>query len=102
MEPERVTELYPTDRSIDTAALRQELNAVRENGFALDHQPTETGLTAIGVAVTVRPDTRCTGPALAVPTALFHTGPVPELVATLRAASARIETALRETSEFPA
>ncbi|WP_031464427.1 IclR family transcriptional regulator [Sciscionella sediminilitoris] len=101
MEPERVTELYRTDRSIETAALRHELNAVRENGFALNHQRTETGLTAIGVAITVRPGTPCAGLALAMPTARFHTGLVPELVTALRAASSRIEAALRETPDFP-
>lgn len=99
MEPDRVTELYRTNRNVDIVALRHELAAIRDNGFAINHQHTETGLTAIGAAIAPNPGTPYAGLALAMPTARFHTGLVPDMVAALHTTVARIEALLRETAE---
>ncbi|QPP10586.1 hypothetical protein G4Z16_10550 [Streptomyces bathyalis] len=41
----------PPDDEVDLAQLRRELGLVRKRGFAVNDGLTETGLTAVGVAV---------------------------------------------------
>jgi IclR family acetate operon transcriptional repressor len=62
MEPTDVEELYrPLADEIDLPGLLRQLALVRREGFAINHEQTETGLTAVGVAVS----SKRTGPAVA-------------------------------------
>ncbi len=75
----------------DTAArLRRELGTVRRQGFAVNDQQTEAGLTAIGVAVPDPAGTVRAALSVAVPTARYAGGSLPAWVAALTAAAAGI------------
>ena len=78
----------------DPAALRTELRAVRENGFALNVGRTEAGLTAVGRAI--RPGGRRAEAAVSVsmPSLRFSEERLPEVVAALTATARDIEAAL--------
>ncbi|RBY80749.1 IclR family transcriptional regulator [Blastococcus sp. TF02A-26] len=78
----------------DLAALRTELRAVRENGFALNVGRTEAGLTAVGRPI--RPDGRRAEAAVSVsmPSSRFSEERLPQIVAALAATARDIEAVL--------
>jgi IclR family transcriptional regulator, acetate operon repressor len=76
--------------------LRHELAGIRKRGYAINDQATETGLTALGVAVKNRSAAPLAGLSLALPTARFRRAAVPEWVDLLSAAAEAIETALAD------
>lgn len=70
---------------------RRELAAARRNGYAINNQQTETGLTALGVAVRGPAGQVLAGVSLAMPTARFGKDKVPGYVRELAACAAAIE-----------
>jgi IclR family acetate operon transcriptional repressor len=82
------------DERPDLAALRSELRAVRENGFALNVGRTEAGLTAVGRPI--RPDGRRAEAAVSVsmPSLRFSEERLPQVVAALTATARDIEADL--------
>ena len=79
------------DERPDLTALRRELRAVRERGFAINARRTETGLTAIGRAL--RPDGERAEAAISVslPTVRFSEDKLPQLVTALALTARDIE-----------
>jgi DNA-binding IclR family transcriptional regulator len=51
LPPDDLERRYPEAEGVDLPRLRRELALVRRRGFAINDGLTETGLTAIGVAV---------------------------------------------------
>lgn len=94
LPPEEVTALYEGDARTDLVRLRRELALVRKRGFAINDQLTETGLTAVGVAVRREDGSPLAAVSLALPTARFDRDMLPAWVGALSAAVARIEAAL--------
>jgi IclR family acetate operon transcriptional repressor len=90
------TVLEPLDA--DTAArLERELRTVRRRGFAVNDQETETGLTAVGVAVPDPGGAVRAALSLAVPTARYSRDRLPEWGAVLLAAAAGVSRDLALT-----
>lgn len=77
--------------------LRRSLRVVRKNGFAINNQQTETGLTAIGVPVQCGPG-RTAGISLAMPAARFKRDHVEEWVRHLHRCARAIEQSLSITA----
>ncbi|MFC5825843.1 IclR family transcriptional regulator [Nonomuraea insulae] len=94
LPPSDVTALYDGDAGIDLPRLRRELALVRKRGFAVNDQLTETGLTAIGVAVRRADGSPLAAVSLAMPTARFDRDMVPAWVSAISAAVTRIQAAL--------
>lgn len=87
---DEVTALYAGVEDVDVQALRRAIGLIQRQGFAINDQDTETGLTAVGVAVrgaSGPPAALC----LALPTERFDRGRLPTWVGALSAAAARIE-----------
>ena len=80
----QVDERYAEVPSAELAKLRRELAIVRRRGYALNHQQTETGLTAIGAAIHDHEGWPRAAVCIAMPTARFHRDRLTELVAALR------------------
>lgn len=75
---------------VDLKRLRRELTLVRKRGFAINDQLTETGLTAVGMAVH-DPDGRpAAAVSVAAPTVRFDQDVLPVWVAAISAAVTRI------------
>jgi len=89
---EELAALYPDE---DGRQLYRDLSRIRANGFAINDQRTEKGLTALGVAVRSPEGPACGGMALAMPTTRFRAEPVQEWVALLKTAAAQVEEELR-------
>jgi DNA-binding IclR family transcriptional regulator len=85
-----LADLDPAERT----RVRRSLRAVRQNGFALNNEQTETGLTAIGVPLRWA-DGMVAGISLAMPTARFSRDRVPGWVQELHGCARAIEKALR-------
>ncbi|HET9648718.1 MAG TPA: IclR family transcriptional regulator [Microlunatus sp.] len=68
----------------EQASLRRELPQIRRNGFAINNQRTETGLTALGMAVTTADARVVAGISLALPTVRFRKDRVPGWVREMR------------------
>lgn len=83
LAPHEVTSLYENDAEIDLVRLRRELGLVRKRGFAINDQRTETGLTAVGLALVDRAGTVVGALSLALPTARFDRDGLPRLVSAL-------------------
>ncbi len=81
-----VERLYPGE-DVDLAQLRRDLGRVRRQGFAVNDQRTEAGVTAIGCRV---PGTEA-AVSIAMPTARFDRGRLPEWASLLAATVAAIE-----------
>jgi DNA-binding IclR family transcriptional regulator len=80
-----------TDLDVATRArLSRELATVRRRGYALNDQATESGLTAVGVAVPDVPGGLRAGLSLAVPTARYRRDLLPIWTQALAAAAAVI------------
>jgi DNA-binding IclR family transcriptional regulator len=79
------------------ARLERELRTVRRRGFAVNDQETETGLTALGVAVPDPKGTVRAALSLAVPTARYSRDRLPGWGAALGAAAAAVSRDLELT-----
>ena len=84
-----LADLDPAERT----KVRRSLRAVRQNGFALNNEQTEAGLSAIGVPVRWA-DGMVAGISLAMPTARFARDRVPGWVQELHGCARAIEKAL--------
>jgi DNA-binding IclR family transcriptional regulator len=86
------TPTYELDdgESIDRRNLRRTLRQIRRQGFAVNNQATETGVTAVGHAV----GNTNAALSLALPTARYSRHDLPRYVEALRIAAARIEREL--------
>jgi DNA-binding IclR family transcriptional regulator len=82
LEPESVRSLYDgRDSGIrDVEAFLRDLERIRKQGFALNDQLTETGLTAIGCTVPGPPGSVPAAISLAMPTARYQCDRLPEWV----------------------
>jgi IclR family acetate operon transcriptional repressor len=76
----------------DGARLQRELRTVRRRGFAVNHQSTEAGLTAVGVAVPPVPGMTPAAISLAMPSVRFSRESLPAWGAAMTAAAAAIAT----------
>ncbi|QXJ23439.1 IclR family transcriptional regulator [Actinomadura graeca] len=88
-------DLEPVYESLDRDQrnrLQRELNGVRANGFAVNDQHTETGLTALGVALHNEQGTAVAAIAVALPSVRFRPTLVHDWVRPLKTAAARIES----------
>ncbi|WP_433323773.1 IclR family transcriptional regulator [Spirillospora sp. CA-294931] len=94
LPPRRLTALYDGFEGVDHAALRHELGLVRTRGFAINDQLTETGLTAIGMAVRDAEGAPAAAVSLALPTSRFDRGLLPAWILAISTAVRRIEGAL--------
>ncbi len=74
--------------------LPRDLAAVRRRGFAINDQLTETGLTALGVAIKDQAGSPVAAISTALPTARFDRKLLPTWVGALIAAATRIENAV--------
>jgi IclR family acetate operon transcriptional repressor len=93
-----VDELYADDPDIDLPRLRRTLTLVRQRGFAINDQQTETGLTALGMVFAHGTGVPKAAACLALPTARFNRDRLPGLIAALTAAVQRIEHDLTKTT----
>lgn len=101
-EPRLQEALADLDDSQHTR-VRRSLRAVRQNGFAINSQQTETGLMAIGVAIGWTTATPA-GISLAMPSARYRKDNVEEWVRELRQCAAHVEDALgreRDVQQLP-
>lgn len=65
-------------------SLRRELTQIRRNGFAINNQRTESGLTAIGMAIRLSDGRVVAGISLAMPTVRYRREQVPGWVQEMR------------------
>jgi DNA-binding IclR family transcriptional regulator len=95
-----VTDLYsgPDSQVPDLPALLRELRRIRRQGFALNNQATEAGVTAIGRAVRDPDGPAVAAVSLAMPTARFRRDRLPEWTGHLATTVSRIEHELGTTS----
>lgn len=88
---EELDHLYGSpDDNVDLARLRRELGLVRKRGFAVNDGLTETGLTAVGVAVPDAEGRPVAAVSLAAPTARFSRQVLPGWVSAVSAAATRL------------
>jgi DNA-binding IclR family transcriptional regulator len=76
------------------AALRREVRRVRRQGFAVNDQRTEAGVTAVGRALRDAGGTPVAAVSVAMPTARYDRTRLPEWVALLTATTSAIERAV--------
>jgi DNA-binding IclR family transcriptional regulator len=86
-----MTQLYASREDVDLPRLRRELSAVRKRGFAINNQQTETGLTAVGIALRDPSGKSAAAISLSLPAARFDRERLPMWVDALSATAARIE-----------
>ena len=72
------------------AGLRRELRTVHRRGFAVNHQETEAGLTAVGAAVLADGGAPPAAISLAMPSARYSRDRLPAWGAAVTAAAAAI------------
>lgn len=92
------TELESTLREMDRADLekvRRELRSVRRRGYALNDQQTETGVTAVGVALPPLAGMPLASIALAMPTARYSVQRLPAWSADLADAARNIAESMK-------
>ncbi|GAB2853416.1 IclR family transcriptional regulator [Actinocorallia aurea] len=89
LPPAEVAARYPDDDS-----LTRELTQIRRRGFAINDQRTETGLTALGMAVRDPSGTPIAGISLSIPTARFSRDALPTWTTALSSATTRLESDL--------
>jgi len=90
LPPDRLDDVLRGLDPADGDRLRRELRTVRRRGFAVNDQETETGLTAVGVAVPAQPGLPPAGLSLALPTARYSRDRLPGWGAALVAAAEAI------------
>jgi DNA-binding IclR family transcriptional regulator len=88
----------PDSPVADVPALLRELRRVRRRGIAVNHQRTETGLTAIGCAVRSAAGPVTVGLSIAMPTARYHRDRLVGWSYNLASAAARIQQDLASQS----
>jgi IclR family acetate operon transcriptional repressor len=91
-----ITELYsaPGAPAVEVPRLLRDLRRVRRQGFAVNDQATETGVTAIGVALRAPNGTPAAACSIAMPTARYrrdYRDRLPEWVRSLAGTAAAIE-----------
>jgi IclR family transcriptional regulator, acetate operon repressor len=93
---DEVRALYedPDSDDVDVDALLRDLRRVSRQGFALNAQRTEAGVTAIGCALRVPATGVPAAISLAMPTARYRRERLPEWVRHLKTAASRISTEL--------
>jgi DNA-binding IclR family transcriptional regulator len=84
-----IRELYPGPEP-DVEVLLRDLRRVRRQGFALNDQKTETGVTAIGRALDTPPGAAPAAVSLAIPTVRYHRKRLAEWVRCLTTTAERI------------
>ncbi|MBK1787593.1 IclR family transcriptional regulator [Prauserella cavernicola] len=92
LEPDAVRARYgePAPADVDLDQLLRDLGRVRRQGYALNQQLTETGLTAIGCAVDTGSGALRVGLSLAMPTARYRRDRVGEWTRSITATAAAI------------
>lgn len=80
----------------ERARVRRELSQIRRNGFSVNNQRTEAGLTALGMAVIGADGEVVAGISLAMPSVRFHRDRVRALVAEMRTCVEGIGADLRD------
>ncbi|MHA6803328.1 IclR family transcriptional regulator [Salinifilum ghardaiensis] len=101
LETHRLEQLYRREgrgHSLDEERWRnllRELRAVREQGYALNREVSETGVCAIGVPVHDESGAGAGAISVSAPAVRFEAARVPEWAAELHAAAARAEEDLR-------
>lgn len=80
-------------------AVQRSVRRTRRRGFAINDQVTETGLTALGHAVTTPDQQAHAALSIAMPSARYKREMVPDLVAALGAAARAIEHDLRASED---
>lgn len=91
--PEEQYREHPGERP-DLPALRAELARIRRNGFVVNKERSERGLTAIGVPIRDTTGTAVAGLAVSMPSVRYDRRQLPTLVATLRSTVHNLETDL--------
>jgi IclR family transcriptional regulator, acetate operon repressor len=76
---------------VDLPRLRRQLAMVRKRGFAINDQQTETGLTAVGLAVRDPYGQPCAAISIAMPRARFDRDQLPMWVGAISATVALVE-----------
>lgn len=101
LSPAEVELRYPADEQseIDVATFRKALRQTRRQGFAINNQATEPGVTAIGHAIDAPHRPASAAISLAMPTVRYQRGRLPGLSAALRDAAHRIEQDLRADAD---
>jgi DNA-binding IclR family transcriptional regulator len=79
------------DSDVDLEALRRGLRQIRKQGFAVNNQGTEAGVTAVGRVIFRAPGTAIAAVSLAMPTARYKRARLPEWAGELARTAARIE-----------
>ena len=99
-QPGGVDARYPggDETDVDLEILHKVLRQAKRQGFAINNQATETGVTAIGYAVDGPTRSGVAAVSVAMPTARYARTQLPSLVAALRDAAQAIERDLRSTS----
>lgn len=93
---EQVADIYSrADSPVeDVAALLRKLRLIRRQGFAVNNQATEVGVTALGVPVRTPEGTAPAALSMAMPTVRFRRDRIPAWVERMRQCAARIERGL--------
>lgn len=89
-----VAERYADDPDVDLLQLGRQLALVRRAGFAINHQKTEAGLTAVAAAVRDPHGAPVGAIAIAMPSVRFHRDRLDGWVAAFGAASRAVEADL--------
>lgn len=102
---EQVRALYgdgaEQDPRVDLGALRKELRVLRERGFAINVEETETGLTAVGYPVRGEDGRVEAAISVGLPSSRFSEARLPALVSALAGCARAIETDLRAEPIHP-
>jgi IclR family acetate operon transcriptional repressor len=102
LEPAQLEQLYrpgEPDRQLsdrEWKSLLRELKSVREHGYAVNREKTETGVSAVGMAVHDGTGLAVGAVSVAAPSARFDTARIPVLARELRAAMTRAEADLAD------
>ena len=79
------------DTDVDLDALRRGLRLIRKQGFAVNNQGTEAGVTAVGRVIFRAPGTAVAAVSLAMPTARYKRARLPEWAGELARTAGLIE-----------
>ena len=97
---EEVVTLYssPDTCEVDIDSLRRDLGRIRRQGFAVNNQDTESGLTAIGRAISGRPGAAFAAISISMPTVRYSRHRLVNWAQDLATCVERIERDLRALS----
>jgi IclR family transcriptional regulator, acetate operon repressor len=101
LPPEEVTAVYAGVAGVDVDDLHAELARVRDQGYAVNDQQTESGLSAIGVLVPAPPGGAPAAVSIALPTGRFDPARVDGWVRSLSTTADRIAAELVRTAGTP-